>query len=154
MSDDYLFAWRHVWDACRTSRFYAYTKEVDRIERLVAPDPPPNFAWVYSYGGTQDTSLDPARHRVADVFPTVEALHAADHHDQAASDLLAVDGPSPVGMTANKIPKVLALLGHRTFRSWQEQADAQRAALQQRRQRRFTVSPPPTHSGTSARKPD
>ncbi|MET0496400.1 MAG: hypothetical protein ABW000_25005 [Actinoplanes sp.] len=137
-SDEYLAGWRRVWDACPASRFYAYTKEADRIERLVAPKPPANFRWVYSYGGTQDTRLDPAVHRVADVFPSVEALQGAHHHDQADSDLLAVDGPSPVGMAANRIPKVLALLGSRTFRTWQQEADAERVALRQRRQVRFT----------------
>jgi len=41
---------------------------------LVEPDPPPNFLWVYSYGGTQDAALNPAVDRVADVFPDESAI--------------------------------------------------------------------------------
>jgi hypothetical protein len=30
------------------------SKEVSRFRRLVEPDPPDNFKWVYSYGGKED----------------------------------------------------------------------------------------------------
>jgi hypothetical protein len=49
-SDDYLQAWLRICRARPDLHFYAYTKEVDRFRRLVEPDPPPNFLWVYSYG--------------------------------------------------------------------------------------------------------
>lgn len=49
-SDDYLHAWLRVCRARPDLHFYAYTKEVDRFRRLVEPDPPSNFLWVYSYG--------------------------------------------------------------------------------------------------------
>jgi hypothetical protein len=125
-SDAYLQAWLTIMQAHPGSRFYCYTKEIRRFKKLVEPCPPFNFRWVYSYGGTQDDLLDQYRDRVVDVFPTVEALRAAGYHDQSASDLLAVDGPAPVGIPANRIPHFLKLQGQHTFRSWQIEADAAR----------------------------
>lgn len=74
-SDDYTRAWLRVIRARPNTMFYAYTKEVDRFRRLVEPDPPVNFFWVYSYGGIQDAALDPATDRVADVFPDEDREH-------------------------------------------------------------------------------
>ncbi|SMD27442.1 hypothetical protein SAMN05661093_11049 [Kibdelosporangium aridum] len=68
-TDSYLTAWLRICHARPDTKFYCYTKEVDRFRRLVEPDPPRNFLWVYSYGGTQDNALDPDVDRVADVFP-------------------------------------------------------------------------------------
>lgn len=124
-SDEYLSAWLEVMAACPDARFYAYTKEVERFRRLVDPNPPANFKWLFSFGGKQDDLLDPERDRVCDVFPNVETLKAAGYHDQADSDLLAVDGPAPVGMGANNIPHFLKKLGDRTFRQWQEAVDTE-----------------------------
>ena len=106
--------------------FYAYTKVVDRFRRLVEPDPPPNFWWVYSYGGTQDHVLDPHVDRLADVFPDEDAIAAAGWSSQEASDLLAVLGPRLVGIPANRIPAFLKRLRGRGFSDWQAEADAQR----------------------------
>ncbi len=125
-ADAYTQAWITVMAACPDARFYAYTKEVDRIRRLIEPDPPPNFKWVFSYGGRQDGLLDELGDRVCDVFPDVDALQAAGYHDQAASDLLAVDGPTPVGMAANRIPHFQKALGDRTFRTWQAETPQRR----------------------------
>ncbi|HVQ91259.1 MAG TPA: hypothetical protein VMU51_09485 [Mycobacteriales bacterium] len=125
-SDPYLTAWLQVMAARPQVRFYAYTKEVDRFRRLVEPAPPANFRWVYSYGGTQDTTLDPATDRVADVFPDQAAIAAAGWHSQDASDLLAVLGPAPVGVPANRIPHLRRRQAGRTFRTWQATTDATR----------------------------
>ena len=122
-SDLYTEAWRSVMVAHPDVRFYAYTKEVRRFRELIEPDPPENFKWVYSFGGRDDLLLNDVTDRVCDVFPNVDALKAAGYHDQAASDLLAVDGPSPVGMAANNIPHFLKRLDGRTLRGWQHQAD-------------------------------
>ena len=122
-SDDYALAWLDVIGAHPGVLFYAYTKEVELARRLFTPNQPANFLLVYSYGGKQDVMLDPARDRVCDVFPDVEALRAAGYHDQAACDLLAVLGPTPVGMAANNIPHLLNRLGDRTFRDRQQQSD-------------------------------
>lgn len=132
-SPQYLQAWRQVMAACPDSRFYTYTKEIALFRQLIEPSPPPNFKFAYSYGGTQDALLDEHRDRVVDVFPTVAALNAAGYHDQSASDLLAVDGPAPVGIPANRIPHFLKRQGNRTFRTWQEEAAAADAARKARR---------------------
>jgi hypothetical protein len=50
ITDDYLRAWLQICRNRPDVNFYAYTKEVRRFRRLVEPDPPPNFLWVYSYG--------------------------------------------------------------------------------------------------------
>ncbi|MDT0307221.1 hypothetical protein RM780_09625 [Streptomyces sp. DSM 44917] len=127
-SDAYTLAWLRIIRARPEVAFYAYTKEISRFRTLIEPDPPDNFLWVYSYGGTQDTSLDPAVDRVADVFPDEDAISEAGWHSQEASDLLAVLGPRLVGIPANRIPHYLKRLAGRTFRSWQAEVDAERAA--------------------------
>ncbi len=127
-SDEYLLAWL---DICRTrpdTNFYAYTKEVSRFRSLVEPDPPPNFLWVYSYGGKQDAALNPAVDRVADVFPDEAAIVEAGWASQEASDLLAVLGPQLVGVPANRIPSYLKRLAGRRFSEWQAEVDAARSA--------------------------
>jgi hypothetical protein len=135
-----------VMVACPRARFYSYTKEVERFRRLVKPHPPNNFAWLYSYGGTQDGLLNEFVDRVADVFPTSAALRAAGYHDQSASDLLAVDGESPVGIVANNIPRFRKLQGSRTFRSWQAEADQLKPARRRSRRPGVTSGPRPKPS--------
>ncbi|MEU5698664.1 GP88 family protein [Streptomyces aurantiacus] len=132
-SDRYLLAWLRIIRSRPKTNFYAYTKEVARFRALVEPDPPDNFLWVYSFGGTQDTLLDIKRDRLADVFPDEAAIDAAGWHSQEASDLLAVLGPRLVGIPANRIPHFLKRLGGRTFRSWQAEVDAERHAQRRRR---------------------
>lgn len=126
-SDDYTRAWLEMCRARPDSNFYAYTKEVDRFRRLVEPDPPPNFLWVYSYGGTQDGALDPSTDRIADVFPDEATItDAPGWTSQEASDLLAVLGPRLVGVPANRIPTYLKQLRGRRFSEWQAEVDAER----------------------------
>lgn len=127
-SATYLTAWLRIARATPEATFYSYTKEVELFRKLVEPDPPANFRWVYSFGGTQDGSLDDGRDRVADVFPTIEAMEAAGYADQSESDLLAVLGPPLVGIPANNIPQYRKRLAGRTFRQWQREADDMRAA--------------------------
>ncbi|WP_433274418.1 GP88 family protein [Actinosynnema sp. CS-041913] len=118
-SDSYTLAWLRIARAVPDVLFYSYTKEVDRFRRLVEPDPPANFRWVYSYGGKQDHLLDPTRDRVADVFPTETAIAEAGWNTNADTDLDAVLGPNPVGMAQNNIPHLQRRIGARTFREWQ-----------------------------------
>lgn len=122
-SDDYVAAWLRIMRATPRTQFYSYTKEVDRFRRLVEPGAPENFRWVYSLGGVQDHLLDLTRDRIADVFPTEEAIAEAGHHSQAASDLLSVFGPAPVGMRANRIPQFQRRQGNRTLGEWQRETD-------------------------------
>ena len=127
-SDDYLRAWTGICRARPEVNFYCYTKEVDRLRRLVEPDPPDNLHWVYSYGGVQDHSLDPGVDRVADVFPDEDAIERAGWSSQRESDLLAVLGPPLVGMSANRIPVFLKRIAGRRFSTWQAVETAARAA--------------------------
>lgn len=143
-SDDYTAAWLRIMRARPEVTFYAYTKEVRRFRRLVEPDPPPNFLWVFSLGGTQDSELDMARDRVADVFPDEQAIAEAGWSSQDASDLLAVLGPRLVGIPANRIPHFLKRLRGRRFSQWQAEVDAEAAA---RRTRRDRVVPPQRTGG-------
>ena len=121
-SDEYLCAWLRVMAATPGTRFYAYTKELPRFRRLVEPKAPSNFAWVYSLGGIHDAALR-AGDRVADVFPEESDIAAARYNSQAECDLLAVDGPAPVGMSANALPHLKRLQGRRTFGQLQAAQD-------------------------------
>nr|WP_255520891.1 hypothetical protein [Saccharopolyspora sp. HNM0986] len=125
-SSPYLESWLRIMRARPDTNFYAYTKEVRRFKTVVEPDPPENFLWVYSYGGTQDALLDPAVDRVADVFPDEDAIAEAGWSSQEASDLLAVLGPHLVGVPANNIPHFLKKLAGRRFSEWQAEVDAHR----------------------------
>ena len=127
-SSDYLAAWLRIMRARPKVNFYAYTKEISRFRRLVEPDPPGNFWWVYSYGGKQDGRLNDLVDHVADVFPDEDAIRAAGYSSQDGSDLLAVLGPKRVGIPQNNIPQFRKQLAGRTFREWQEQDRAERAA--------------------------
>lgn len=121
-SPSYLDAWLTVIAASPHVGFYTYTKEVRLFRDVVEPGPPPNLKWVYSLGGRQDALLAPGD-RVADVFPTESGIEQAGFHSQLASDLLAVDGPSPVGMASNNIPQLKRRQGARTFGQWQAETD-------------------------------
>lgn len=134
-SDDYTRAWLDICRARPDASFYAYTKEVDRFRRLVEPDPPANFLWGYSYGGTQEAALDPDTDRIADVFPDEPTITAAGWTSQEASELLAVLGPRLVGVPANRIPGFLTQLRGRRFSEWQAEVDAEGHARRQPRDR-------------------
>ena len=139
-SREYLSAWLDVMRARRRTNFYAYTKEVTAFRELVEPDPPRNFWWVYSYGGRQDSKLDPTKDRVADVFPDEASISAEGWHSQAESDLLAVLGPAPVGIPANNISRFRAKQAGRRWSQWQAGVEAARA---QRLTRNLNADSPP-----------
>ncbi|MGW1680079.1 GP88 family protein [Saccharopolyspora sp. NPDC002376] len=140
-SDDYLSAWLRIMRARPGVTFYAYTKEIQRFKTLVEPEPPMNFLWGYSYGGTQDALLDPAVDRVADVFPDEDAIRDAGWSSQEASDLLAVLGPHLVGVPANNIPHLLKRLAGRRFSKWQADVDAAHYARRETKARSITSAP-------------
>ncbi|MGC7097654.1 GP88 family protein [Amycolatopsis lurida] len=139
-SDAYTKAWLRVMLARPEVTFYAYTKEVRRFKRIVEPDPPPNFLWVYSYGGREDSYIDVERDRVADVFPDESAITEAGWSSQEASDLLAVLGPRLVGVPANQIPQFLKRMGQRRLSQWQAEIDAERHAKRRRHLRLVPTS--------------
>jgi hypothetical protein len=113
-SDEYLHAWLGIIRSAPLTTFYCYTKEVERFRRIVEPDPPANFIWVYSYGGRWDDLITDDDRR-ADVFPTREALEAAGFHDQEDSDLLAIYGPKAVGIVVNNHPGAVRAMQDKSF---------------------------------------
>lgn len=127
-SDDYLSAWLEVMRLRPGVDFYAYTKEVSRFRRLVEPQPPANFRWVYSLGGREDHLVDRERDRHADVFPDEAAIEAAGYASQDASDLLAVYGPPRVGIPANNIRHLRRQQGADTFGGLQVRDEDRRAS--------------------------
>ena len=150
-SDAYTEAWLRIIASAPRTTFYAYTKEIQRYQRLIAPRVPANSRWILSYGGTQDALIDPLRDRVADVFPDEPSIAAAGFHSQARSDLLAAFGPSPVGMSANNLPALRRRQGRRTFREWQQQHDHERAARARRHRTRRAAGESSTTGGTAVK---
>jgi len=127
--DSYLVMWLDIMRGAPSGiTFYAYTKEVSRFRRLVEPNPPHNFKWVYSLGGNEDSLIDLDHERHADVFPDEQALMDAGYASQAAADTLAVYGPPRVGMAANRRR---VAQGDHSFGQLQRIRDAQRAARHQ-----------------------
>lgn len=115
-SDEYLLAWLTVATLTPDVLFYAYTKEVERVRRVVGANGPANFLHVFSMGGKQDHLLDPDHDRHADVFPDEAAIAAAGYYSQDAHDLLCVVAPSHrIGIPANNIPAFRKRLAGRTF---------------------------------------
>ena len=128
-SDAYLEAWLRIARRFVDVLFYAYTKEVDRFRRLVEPDPPQNFRWIYSLGGKQDHLLDLEGDRHAEVFVESEDLSSAGYLDQASSDLLAVLLPSNrIGIAANNHPHLKRKMAGRSFGEIQIERDERRAS--------------------------
>jgi hypothetical protein len=140
-SDDYLLAWLHIIHLCPDLTFYCYTKEVDRFRRLVEVDPPNNFRWTYSYGGTQDASLDPAVDRVTDVFPDSQSIAQAGFTSQEVCDTVAATGPPRIGIPANRIPHFITRLAGRRFSEWQAEVDTARDERRSRRHLRLVADP-------------
>lgn len=137
-SDEYLLAWLRIARDCPDPIFYCYTKEVDRFRRIVEnrdgefPDvKPDNFRYLYSFGGKQDTELDEQTDRVADVFPSFEAMDQAGYSTQHVSDLQAIyNENNRVGIPYNNIPGFKKQMAGRTFQQMQHE---QRARLDARK---------------------
>ncbi|MFF9786295.1 GP88 family protein [Streptomyces nigrescens] len=130
--EDYLEAWLRIFRATPDVVFYSYTKMVELFERRVRPDPPANFRYRYSYGGTQDELIVPGRNH-ADVFPDEESLEAAGYTSQAPSDLRGAYGPETLGIPANNIAQYKRRQGSSTFRALQRAANAEKRARQEKR---------------------
>ena len=113
-SDEYLEAWLTVARAAPGVTFYCYTKEIERFRRIVEPNAPANFNWVYSKGGKWDHLIGDDD-RACDVFPDAIAMADAGYHDQADSDKLAVTGPARVGIVINNHPGAVKALNGRSL---------------------------------------
>lgn len=131
-SDSYLEAWLRIARRFVDVLFYAYTKEVERFRRIVEPDAPSNFRWIYSLGGKQDALLDLDDDRHAEVFVEQEDLDRAGYLDQASSDLLAVLLPSKrIGIAANNHPHLKRKMEGKSFGEIQIERSARREAIRE-----------------------
>lgn len=102
-ADWYLADWVQIAEHRPHILFYAYTKEVTMVK--AQPVDIPNFRIVYSLGGQEDHLIDKDRDRHADVFPSLEALTAANYYNQEDNDLLAVTAPTNrIGIVQNNLP--------------------------------------------------
>lgn len=115
----YLDAWLKIIRLNPHVTFYAYTKEVAMFKEVVEPDPPPNFRFIYSYGGRQD-ALITSTDRRADVFSSDLALQEAGFTNQEESDLLAITGPPAVGIVVNNHPGLAKSMGGQSFAELQQ----------------------------------
>lgn len=123
-SDEYLLAWLDIANLTPDVTFYCYTKEVSRFKRLVEPNCPPNFRYLYSMGGKEDHLVDKENDRHADVFPDDVAILDAGYMNQDASDLLAITLPTnKIGIPANNIRHFNKKMQRRTFSELQTERD-------------------------------
>lgn len=123
-SDEYLLAWLEIARQTPDVIFYCYTKEVSRFKRLVEPNCPINFRYLYSMGGKEDHLIDKEVDRHADVFPDDVAILDAGYMNQDASDLLAITLPTTkIGIPANNIRHFNKKMSGRTFSALQTERD-------------------------------
>lgn len=121
-SIDYLMSWIQIFKACPDVVFYAYTKEVSLFKRVIEPDCPSNFKYLYSLGGREDHLINKETDRHAEVFPNDAAILDAGYENQDASDLLAITLlTNKIGIPANNIKHYNKKMAGRTFGELQEQ---------------------------------
>jgi hypothetical protein len=124
-SDEYLLAWLEIARQTPDVIFYCYTKEVSRFKRLVEPNCPTNFRYLYSMGGKEDHLINKEVDRHADVFPDDVAILDAGYMNQDASDLLAITLPTTkIGIPANNIKHFNKKMSGRTFSALQTERDS------------------------------
>lgn len=123
-SEPYLEAWLDIAKAVPQVTFYCYTKEVMMFKKIVEPNCPENFKYLYSMGGKQDHLIDLEKDRHADVFPDDAAILDAGYENQDASDLLAITLPTnKIGIPANNIKHFNKKMAGRTFSELQNERD-------------------------------
>jgi len=128
-SEEYLELWLRIARNTPEVTFYCYTKEVAMFKRLVEPNCPNNFKYLYSMGGKQDHLIDLENDRHAEVFPDDAAILDAGYANQDASDLLAITLPSnKIGIPANNIRHFNKKIAGRTFGELQGERDEKIAA--------------------------
>lgn len=115
-SEEYLRLWLRIARLTPQVTFYCYTKEVSMFKRVVEPNCPDNFKYLYSMGGREDHLIDLENDRHAEVFPDDAAILDAGYTSQDASDLLAITLPTnKIGIPQNNIPHFKKRLAGKTF---------------------------------------
>ena len=83
-SEEYLKMWLLIASLTPQVTFYCYTKEVSLFKKVVEPDCPKNFRYLYSMGGKEDHLINKETDRHADVFPDDAAILDAGYGNQDA----------------------------------------------------------------------
>lgn len=123
-SEEYLKMWLLIAELTPQVTFYCYTKEVSLFKKVVEPNCPKNFRYLYSMGGKEDHLINKETDRHADVFPDDAAILDAGYGNQDASDLLAITLPTnKIGIPANNIKHFNKKMAGRTFSTLQEERD-------------------------------
>ena len=123
-SEEYLKMWLLIASLTPQVTFYCYTKEVSLFKKVVEPNCPKNFRYLYSMGGKEDHLINKETDRHADVFPDDAAILDAGYGNQDASDLLAITLPTnKIGIPANNIKHFNKKMAGRTFSTLQEERD-------------------------------
>ena len=120
----YLDLWLKIAREVPDVTFYCYTKEVSMFKRVVEPNCPDNFKYLFSMGGKEDYLIDKERDRHADVFPNDAAILDAGYMSQDHSDLLSIQLPTmKIGIPANNIPHFNKKMAGATFGELQVERD-------------------------------
>lgn len=91
-SPAYLQQWLDIAHALPKVEFYAYTKSVQWVkDAMKLGQVPPNFTFVFSYGGRQDALIDKATDRHSWVFSSHQAMLDAGYADTTETDDNAAD---------------------------------------------------------------
>lgn len=126
-SQEYLELWLEIARRTPQVTFYCYTKEVSMFKRVVEPNCPSNFRYLYSMGGKEDHLINKETDRHAEVFPDDAAILDAGYSNQSDSDLLAITLPSnKIGIPANNIKHFNKKMAGRTFGALQEERESKR----------------------------
>jgi hypothetical protein len=96
-SSEYLTKWLSVMDQCKDLKvkFYAYTKQVEMFKAITVPS---NFIVIFSFGGKQDTLINPETDRHAWVFESEQELLDKGYVNASSDDLLALTANNRVGL--------------------------------------------------------
>jgi len=128
-SEAYLKMWLLIASLTPQVTFYCYTKEVSMFKKIVEPECPKNFRYLYSMGGKEDHLINKETDRHADVFPDDAAILDAGYGNQDASDLLAITLPTnKIGIPANNIKHFNKKMAGRTFSNLQKERDDKKSA--------------------------
>jgi hypothetical protein len=129
-SENYLNLWLNIARQTPQVTFYCYTKEVSMFKRVVEPNCPSNFRYLYSMGGKEDYLIDKENDRHAEVFPDDAAILDAGYANQDASDLLAITLPcNKIGIPANNIKHFNKKMAGKTFGELQLERNKPKAQL-------------------------
>ena len=94
-SKEYATKWLNIANTLKSVKFYAYTKEISLFKQLQAQQLiPENMTIIFSYGGTEDSLIDPNVDRHSRIFSSLTELLDNGYRNAMMNDLNAI-GPNP-----------------------------------------------------------